>query len=442
MSLKRLIFEKIKEETPNWVSEIIIKINKNPNYIFGREYKAYFKKLKKTNGVNPNLEKDLIKIVNFSIKNIPYYNKKYGNKIITSIDDFKKTIEPINKQIVLDNLDDFIINKNECDLVATGGTSGKSMNIYLPKNRYITELATLHYAWGKIGYKFSSRAVIRNTKLSKKKHIINPLTKEYIFDGFKLNDEYFEYIYNIMKSKQIHFLHGYTSNLFMFGKFLIRNKKDYSFIKGLFTSSENVTELMNDFFKNRLKIPHINFYGHTEKLVFGAYCEKSTKYHIDSFYGYTEILDENDQEKEFGEITGTTLHNFNMPLLRYRTGDFANKSKTGCKCKYKDLLLENIIGRWNGDKIYNRDNSYVTTTALNLHSEIYSKINGIQYIQEKKGVLNIHILKGDNYSKDDERLLLQAIKSKLNPDTDVHIVYPNQLEKKINGKFLLLISNV
>ena len=169
----------------------------------------------------------------------------------------------------------------------------------------------------------------------------------------------------------------------MFGNFLINNNKDYSFIKGFFTSSENVTDLMHIFFKETLKIPHINFYGHTEKLVFGAYCENSTKYHIDSFYGYTEILDESNKEANFGEITGTTLHNFNMPLLRYKTGDFGNKSKIDCTCNFNGVLLESITGRWNGSKIYNADNSYVTTTALNLHNDIYTKIQGIQYFYSR-----------------------------------------------------------
>lgn len=275
-----------------------------------------------------------------------------------------------------------------------------------------------------------------------KNYIINPITKEYIFDGFRINDDYFEVIYDVIKAKKIKYLHGYTSNLFVFGKFLIRTGKDYSFLKGLFTSSENITNLMRVFFEETLKIPHINFYGHTEKLVFGAYCENSTKYHIDSFYGYTEILDENNQEQEFGEITGTTLHNFNMPLLRYRTGDFANKSSSSCECNYNDLILENIIGRWDSSKIYNKDNSYVTTTALNLHIKLYTKINGLQYFQNQKGVLEIRILKGENFSKKDEELFLQTIKSKFNTDFELSITYPNQLEKKTNGKFLLLISNV
>lgn len=442
--IKRLVFENIKKNVPNSVNDLIIKLNKNPNIIFGAEYKDYLSKLKKHNGINPNLEKETVEVANYAIKHSPYYKKLYKDKIIHSIKDFKNTIEPINKQTVLDNFENFIINKTNCDLVTTGGTSGRPLSLYLPKNRFVTELATLHYNWSKIGYDFSIRAVLRNEKLPKgRDYIINPISKEYIFDGFKLNDSYFEIIYETLKKKNIKYLHGYTSNLFLFGKFLVEKNKNYSFIKGLFTSSENITPLMEDFFKNTLRIPHLNFYGHSEKLVFGAYCGDKSNYHIDSFYGYTEILDGNNNKSDFGEITGTTLHNLSMPILRYKTGDYADVGSNNCEsCGFNGLMLNKIHGRWDGSRIYNKDGTFVTTTALNLHNDIYYKIDGIQYYQDKKGVLDVRIIRRDDFEEDTKELLEKTIKLKFNNDLKMNIIFVTELEKNPNGKFLGLISKV
>ena len=443
-NLKRFVFENIKKNVPNSINDLVLKLNNNPSLIFGAEYKSYLKKLTNHNGINPNLEKDVLKVVNFTINNSPYYKKHYKDKKVSSIEDFKNTIEPINKQIVLDNFNDFIVNSSNCDLVTTGGTSGRPLSLFLPKNRFVTELATLHYVWNQIGYDFSTRAVIRNEKLPKgKDFIINPISKEYIFDGFKLNDEYFEVIFKTLKRKKIEYVHGYTSNLFLFGKFLINNNKDYSFLKGFFTSSENITHLMDVFFETILKIPHINFYGHSEKLVFGAYCNETSNYHIDSFYGYTEILDEDNMDNDLGEITGTTLHNFNMPLLRYKTGDYAEVSTENCtSCGFNGLILNKIHGRWDGSRIYNKDGTFVTTTALNLHNDIYYKIDGIQYYQETKGILEVRIIKRDNFDENTRVLLKKNLKSKFNKDLKLEIVSVNTLEKNPNGKFLVLISKI
>lgn len=444
MQIKRIVFENIKKNIPNSLNNLILKLNRNPNIIFGAEYKNYLNTLRHYDGVNPNQDEQVLEVVNFVIKHSTYYKKRYKGKKIHTIKDFKDTIEPINKQTVLENFDDFIINKENCDLVTTGGTSGRPLSLYLPKDRYVTELATLHYNWSKIGYNFSSRAVIRNEKLpTRKDYIINPISKEYIFDGFKLNDEYFEVIYETLKKNKIKFIHGYTSNLFSFGKFLIEKNKDYSFIKGLFTSSENITPLMDNFFKNTLKIPHINFYGHSEKLVFGSYCQGMSSYHIDQFYGYTEILDNENKESKFGEITGTTLHNLNMPILRYKTGDYAEVASNSCKsCGFEGLILNKIHGRWDGSRIYNKDGTFVTTTALNLHNDIYYKIDGLQYFQDKKGVLEVRIVKRNNFDKATEELLEKTIKQKFNNDFEMYFVFVNELEKRPNGKFLVLISKV
>ena len=442
--LKRFIYENIKNNIPNSVNDLIIKLNTNPDFIFGTEYKNYFQKLKQYNGINLKIDQEILQIVNFTIANSPYYKKRYKNKKIDSIDDFKNTIEPINKQTVLDNFDDFIVDKHNCDLVTTGGTSGRPLSLYLPKNRFVTELATLHYIWSKVGYKFSTRAVIRNEKLpTNKNFIVNPVSKEYIFDGFKLNDDYFEIMFQTLERKNIRYVHGYTSNLFLFGKYLIKKNKDYSFIKGLFTTSENVTPLMQDFFDNMLNIPHVNFYGHSEKLVFGAYCGGKSNYHIDSFYGHTEILDGNNNESDFGEITGTTLHNFNMPLLRYKTGDFAEVSSSNCSaCGFDGLILNKIHGRWDGSRIYNKDGTFVTTTALNLHNDVYTKIDGLQYFQNEKGKLDIRVIKNSFFVEKTENELKDIFDIKFNNKLDYKIVYVKELEKTVNGKFLFLISKI
>ena len=100
------------------------------------------------------------------------------------------------------------------------------------------------------------------------------------------------------------------------------------------------------------------------------------------------------------------------------------------------------MGRWNGDKVYNRDGSYVTTTALNLHDDLYRKIDGLQYYQQEKGMLEVRIIKNALFTDADEERLLRSIRTKLSPSTIVALRQVEWLERKQNGKFLLLISNV
>ncbi len=146
---------------------------------------------------------------------------------------------------------------------------------------------------------------------------------------------------------------------------------------------------------------------------------------------------------QVGEIVGTSFHNPGMPFIRYRTGDFAEYVGTYCKvCNRHVPILRNIKGRWSGDKIYNLDGTFVTTTAMNLHSDLYSAIKGIQYIQEKKGELRVLIIKSTEYRDHHEKAMYDHFKSKLKKDTVVRIEYVDKLRKLPNGKFLHIISTV
>jgi phenylacetate-CoA ligase len=105
-------------------------------------------------------------------------------------------------------------------------------------------------------------------------------------------------------------------------------------------------------------------------------------------------------------------------------------------------LLRNIRGRWSGDRVYHADGSFVTTTALNLHNDLYAVINGMQYIQEKKGELLVLVVRSADYTDRHERAMYEHFQTKLKPGTVIRIEYVERLRKLPNGKFLHIITTV
>jgi phenylacetate-CoA ligase len=357
----------------------------------------------------------------------------------------------IDKDTVLDSYDAFINPKVDIrayDTGTTGGTSGKPMRLIVPKTRYVVELATMHEMWSRVGYNFDVKAVIRNHRLPDDVvYMINPITREVIFDGFRLDDDYFEKIYQVISRMAIPFIHAYPSAAYEFSVFLINRAYDTSFIRAFLSGSENVFDYQIDLIEKRLRIRFYNWYGHSEKLILAGYCRESNSYHVEPTYGYFELVDdENRVIREtgiVGEMVGTSFHNPGMPLIRYRTGDFAEYVSNFCPaCGRSMTILKNIRGRWSGDKIFNSDGSFVTTTALNLHSDLYSMINGIQYIQESKGDLRVLVIKSSEFKDVHEIALLRHFREKLKPDTTVSIECVDRLLRQPNGKFLQLVSNV
>lgn len=427
---------------PVWINRFLLKCNILGSFVYGYGYYRFKKKIAFIDST-----KELVDSVNYAIKHVSYYRNKYKDVSISSIEEFQKNIDFIDKNEVMAFEKSFLLDNldySKCISGTTGGTSGKPLKLVLPKNRYIRELVFVHKVWSNVGWRYHTRGVIRNHSLeSHEIYQINPITKEFIFDGFRIaNESYLFQVYDVLKKNRIHFIQAYPSAAYQFAVFVKRHNLDYSFLKSFLCSSENIYDYQYQLIEKELNIRLYSIYGHSEKLIMGGQEKDSHSYYIEPAYGYFELIDNKGkvitQPGILGEMVGSTFYNRYMPLIRYRTGDYAMYSD-----KDKNLhLLNSIQGRWNGAKIYLNDDSFVTTTALNLHSNLYSVIAGLQYVQDKKGYLTILIVKTENFTNDSEKLLIKEIVCKTANKLVVTVKYTDHIIKEPNGKFLLLKSNL
>src|SRR5690606_23017379 len=107
--------------------------------------------------------------------------------------------------------------------------------------------------WERVGYKNQIRAVIKNHKLDTD-FKIDPIRRQVIFDGFRMTDDYFIFVYNSLKKFKIQYIQCYPSSGYEFCKFMDKKKLDTSFIKALLCSSENVLDYQRDFIEKKLGI--------------------------------------------------------------------------------------------------------------------------------------------------------------------------------------------
>jgi phenylacetate-CoA ligase len=89
-------------------------------------------------------------------------------------------------------------------------------------------------------------------------------------------------------------------------------------------------------------------YGITELAASLCECEAGCGGHLHPDQLYLEALDEQGQpvpDGQVGELTATTFGVEAMPLVRYRTGDFAAIHRAPCRCGRRTLRLGPIVGR-------------------------------------------------------------------------------------------------
>lgn len=431
---------------PNWVNSILLRCNIFKGVVYGRNYSKFCKYLDVCKA-----EEKLLFIVNYAIENVPYYRNIYGNNFIKNIIAFENEIKFIDKDEVMSTWEKFIadkINLSKCKIGTTGGTSGKPLKIANMNNRYSIELAFMHRLWKRAGWNYQTRGVIRNHKLPEHiSHRINPLTKEIIFDAFKVSPFYVKKIIFILKRYKVNYIHAYPSAAYQFCKISKKIGEDISFLKCFLCASEAVTEEQYHFIKNICGIDIFSWYGHSEKLILAGYENLRSRYfRIEPQYGFFELIDKKGKritkKGVWGEIVGTTFYNTVMPLIRYRTGDYAVLESDWSSNPNSGCILKEIQGRFDKNLIYRSNDTTISITALNMHGEIYEKIDGLQYIQNKKGELIVNIIKNIKYTNRTEFIMRKHIEDAVGIGEKVIINYVDSLIYQPNGKFLPLISNI
>lgn len=429
---------------PNWLNGILLRCNCFHDLMYGCEMMRF-----KASIPSINHEKQLLDLVNYSIKNVPYYRKRYAGVSINSISEFKEKIGFIDKVEVMNNWNDFIaddIDMTKCLDATTSGTSGRPLRFLMPKNRYITEMAFITKIWQRSGWNYNCRANIRTVKFSSDRdYIINPISKEIQFDLFRMCDDYARVICKAMKRYNADTIYSYPSSAYQFLKICQRIGLDTSFIKYALLTSERITPEQYDFISNEMGIVISSYYGHSEKLIMAGMID-DTRFTIEPGYGFAELVDDNGadvkEQGAEGELVGTTFYNRFMPLIRYKTGDIATYEKIDVDIDgITKTFLGSIVGRREKSLIYRYDGTVISDASLTLHNDFYNHIDGLQFVQTQKGYLDVLIIKNDKYTDEDETYYKQHVSKAMLGEEYVSIKYVDKLKFLPNGKFMPVMSS-
>ena len=118
-------------------------------------------------------------------------------------------------------------------------------------------------------------------------------------------------------------------------------------LKNIFTLSETVSDDTRQRCRDVFSAKLVDNYSSVECGYFALQCPDHTHYHVQSEVVLLEVLDDNDQPcqpGEMGRIIATPFYNYAMPLIRYDTNDFGIVGET-CACGRQSPVLTRIVGR-------------------------------------------------------------------------------------------------
>lgn len=317
----------------------------------------------------------------------------------------------------------------------TSGTSGAPLDFYVDKNAFAREWAHMHKIWAMRGYNYrDAKLTLRGKDLGGKTVVYNPVHNEFIVNKCRPVSEFLYEIVELVTKHNIKFVHGFPSAIYIFFKELEVYANDTqkamlkTYLRTCLFGSEFPAPYMVDYLSKEWGLNHISWYGHSEMCVL-AYDEFSnnvyTPYHT---YGYSEVYE--------GRLLGTSFHNFDMPLIRYDTGDLVTAKKN------ENGLLESFSieeGRA-GDFVVDRTGKTIPLTGLifgifGRNNEIFGQIDCIQVRQKVRGC--VELLVTSSKAIDERRLLSTCDLSNVNMDFSIKVIPEPILT--VAGKMLLKV---
>jgi phenylacetate-CoA ligase len=146
-------------------------------------------------------------------------------------------------------------------------------------------------------------------------------------------------------------------------------------------------------------------------------------------------------DEYIAEVIGTSLHNYSMPLIRYRTGDYVTlkKDPKKCACGRGFPTVASILGR-DCDIVHTSDGRAITALYV-----VFDRTPGLgfgQIVQRKAGHLLLRVvIELPDKKKVRETLLKNVISfTGQNMNIEIEDVDPQEVKHMKTGKFRVVKS--
>lgn len=350
------------------------------------------------------------------------------------------------KELLRDNIEAFSVPSHLRFYTTTGGSTGIPFGFYVLYENDEIEDAFIHAYWASVGWKSNElNAVLRGAFVGTDRvpWRLDTYRNELLLSSYYLTPNLLGLYLDTIRRFQPKVLQAYPSALNILCDLLIDSHRvgDVTFDL-IILASENIYEWMLEKYESVFpKARFFSFYGHAEQTILAPWCEHSREYHICPFYGFTEIIGPHNREVDEGnegELVGTSFHMRATPFIRYRTMDRAVKGGVYCpSCGRSLQLLSRIVGR-SQEVIVTATGRYLSMTALNMHSDVFDRVRQFQFYQDTPGEVEFRVVRKDAYSETDTTRIYTALKAKLGEDTNLSVVFVNEIPRSPMGKFRFL----
>lgn len=387
---------------------------------------------------NEIIGRNLKNILSHAVQNVQFY-KHFESDSLNSF-------PVLNKQIVRENQTSLIskdVKINTLHKVTTSGSTGAPFTVYFGKrkmkrqnadNIFFSQLGGYHLGeklfysrvWNSVNHKSLLQRFFQNIVMVDSSKLNIEATKELLHQIYESN-------------RNIHLL-AFSSTYEIIAKHIKENqlapyKKGK--VKSIIAMSESLTSHAKEILRNHFGVDVVMRYSNMENgFIAQEVIGQPDCYKINKASFYVEILNINNDspvsEGEVGRIVVTDLFNYEMPLIRYDTGDLG-------KLGWMDgeLILQSIEGR-RVDYITDTKGNILSPHVITNSMWFFSSISQFQFIQKRIGFYKIIINTKAKFHEEEN--LIKMLCQYLGDDADIEVEYVDEIPLLQSGKRKKIIN--
>ncbi|NNG03246.1 MAG: phenylacetate--CoA ligase family protein [Inquilinus sp.] len=401
----------------------------------------------------------LRELVRHAYDNVPFYRRSFDRhgirpEAIDGVEDLQR-LPTLDKSEIRANPEDFVARGQSQRLIATGwttGTTGAPLGVRRTLESIVYDKAILarqrRWAgididdrnvaiWGTVW----SNVIVPRAVRSPPYWRFNAADNQLLFSYYHLSDETLPLFVDKLRAFQPAYIEAFPSTMLAFARFLNRRGEVVP-VRAVFTSSEPLYAGHRQEIEAAFATRIYDYYGHAERAVTAAECPHG-RMHVNPEYGALEILqgDVPAPAGQSGEIIGTGLTNFGMPLIRYRTGDSTRAVTGPCPCGRETPLIGPVEGRA-ADFIRTPDGRLMPGDGV---MEAFYGIDNVkesQVVQEAIDRIVVRLVKDETTAPvDDQRLRANLLRC-LGPEMNVTVEYRQSIWEKAEMKKRWVVSKI
>ena len=372
-----------------------------------------------------------------------------GPEPLTSVADLAR-YPTIDKRLITDHFDEMRARPASGRVLtrATGGSTGEPFRFEYSEESYARRTAVM---WR--GYRWAGADLGRRTayvwgsarpdgKTPVKERLYHRVFNRLMLDCFALAEGNVARYLDAIDAFGAAVVVGYAGALVVLAEHMLARGRRLARVRVVLAGAEMINDDQWRLLRKAFGVPVFNTYGCREVMLIASECDRRHGLHVAADHVLVETLEAGGEPVEGrpGQVALTDLHNYAMPLVRYRNGDVATSAPGPCPCGRGLPRLARVEGR-ELDLIRTPDGRIVPGEFF---PHLMKDFDGVREFQVEQLALDeVEIrLVCSGLRGEDRRKLVDHVRHRIGGEVRVRLLEVDAIPRTTSGKRRVTISRV